>query len=112
MTAPDAEVIAAEISAALEGLDLLGFGRRIIQDAIAEAMPSYWEHRAETFEDCRPRPGDFLGRDPTAAQRIDLRCARSAAECRVRAATLRGDDLADPRFADDMALLGEGARRE
>lgn len=112
MSAPDAEVIAAEIRAALEGLDLVGFGRRIIQDAIAEATPSYWDRRAETFEDCRPRPGDWLGTDPTAAQRIDRRCARSAAECRVKAATLRGDDLADPRFAADVALLGEGARRE
>lgn len=25
------------------------FQRRVVQDAIAEALPSYWERRAETF---------------------------------------------------------------
>lgn len=53
---------------ALEGLDLQGMVRRLIQDAITAALPGQWERRARVFESARPRPGDYLG----AASAADL----------------------------------------
>ncbi len=89
----------------LAGVDLAAAADRLVADAISSALPAQWEARARVFEDCRPRPGDFLGRDPNAAGAIDARCSRMAAACRIHAAGLRGDDLSDPRFAADLRLL-------
>ena len=91
---------------ALEELDLSGMVRRLLQDAFTAAIPGQWERRARVFESCRPRPGDYTG----AASRDDLdaldhRNAVSAAQCRMHAAMLRGDDLTSPEHAADVALL-------
>ena len=96
----------AAIRTALEGIDLEQAARRLIREAIAEALPTQWERRAKTFESCRPRPGDYTG----AATRGDLavldrRNALIAAQCRLHAAMLRGDDLLDERHAADVALV-------
>ena len=94
------------IRTALEGIDLEQAARRLIREAIAEALPTQWERRARVFESCRPRPGDYTGaatRDDLAA--LDHRNAVSAAQCRMHAAMLRGDDLTSPEHAADVALL-------
>lgn len=91
---------------ALEELDLSGMVRRLLQDAFTAAIPGQWERRARVFESCRPRPGDYTGaatRDELAA--LDHRNAVSAAQCRMHAAMLRGDDLTSPEHAADVALL-------
>ena len=96
----------AQVRRALAGLDLGSHVGDLVRDAISTALPAQWEARARVFEDCRPRPGDYLGLDPGAAQRIDRRCAVSAAQCRLHAAVLRGDDILDPEHAADRALIG------
>ena len=96
----------AQVRRALAGLDLGAHGDDLLADCINSALAGQWEQRARVFEDCRPRPGDYLGRDPQAAARVDARCARSAAACRLHAAVLRGDDLLDDHHADDIRRLG------
>ena len=91
---------------ALEELDLSGMVRRLLQDAFTAAIPGQWERRARVFESCRPRPGDYTGaatRDELAV--LDRRNALIAAQCRLHAAMLRGDDLLDERHAADVALV-------
>ncbi|MEA5053738.1 MAG: hypothetical protein VB093_09900 [Propionicimonas sp.] len=96
----------ARVRRALAGLDLGAHVGDLVRDAIGSALPTQWEARARVFEDCRPKPDDFLGSDPSAAARVDARCARSAAACRLHAAMLRGDDLLDDHHADDLRRLG------
>ena len=96
----------AQVRRALAGLDLGAHVGDLVADAIGSALPAQWEARARVFEDCRPRPGDFLGSDPSAAQRVDARCARQAAACRLHAALLRGDDILEAHYRDDLRLLG------
>ena len=91
---------------ALEELDLSGMVRRLLQDAFTAAIPGQWERRARVFESCRPRLGDYTGgasRDDLAA--LDHRNAVIAAQCRLHAAMLRGDDLLDEHYAADVALV-------
>ena len=95
----------AQVRRALAGLDLAAHTNDLLADAIGSALPGQWEARARTFEGCRPKPGDYLGSDPGAAARIDTRCARSAAACRLHAALLRGDDI-PKAHRDDLRLLG------
>ena len=91
---------------ALEELDLSGMVRRLLQDAFTAAIPGQWERRAQVFESARPRPGDYLGAASAAdLDALDRRNAVSAAQCRIHAAILRGDDLLDPRHAADAALI-------
>lgn len=95
----------AQVRRALAGLDLGAHVDDLVADCINSALPAQWEARARVFEDCRPKPGDYLGSDPSAAARIDARCARSAAACRLHAALLRGDDIPEAH-RDDLRLLG------
>lgn len=96
----------AAIRTALEGIDLEQAARRLIREAIAEALPTQWERRAGVLESCRPRPGDFHGSASDAdLAALDQRNSVSAAQCRLHAALLRGDDLLDPRHAADVALV-------
>ena len=91
---------------ALEELDLSGMVRRLLQDAFTAAIPGQWERRARVFESCRPRPGDYTGAATRAElDALDRRNAVSAAQCRMHAAMLRGDDLTSPEHAADVALL-------
>ena len=96
----------SQVRRALAGLDLAAHTNDLLADAIGSALPAQWEARARIFEDGRPKPGDYLGTDPGAAQQVDRRCARSAAACRLHAALLRGDDLLDSEHHDDLRLIG------
>lgn len=62
------------------------FRARVIQDALAEALPGYWLRRAECFESARHRPGDFRGEstDEQLAAR-DAALVALVDECRRRA---------------------------
>lgn len=80
---------------------LATFGVRLIEEAIADALPFVWERRAEQLEQARPRPGDFNGRataEDLAAR--DRRLAEQAAAAREHAELLRrypmpiGQDMA------------------
>lgn len=65
--------------------------RRAVEDAVTAALPGYWRRRAQTFEDARPRPGDFTGRATELdLAALDLRLARAAAACRRHADLLEG----------------------
>lgn len=66
--------------------ELTRFSVRLIQDAIATAAPWFWLRRAQTFEDARPRSGDYIGQATAAdlAER-DARLAGSAEVCRLHA---------------------------
>jgi hypothetical protein len=70
---------------------LLGpFGRRCVEEAITQAMPAHWEHRAEQLEAARPRLGDFLGKSTLEERaRRDRDLAEAAAACREHAQLLR-----------------------
>lgn len=69
------------------------FQRRIIQDALADGTALYWLRRADTFEDARPRPGEFHGQATTAElNEADARCAAMARACRARAAACSVQD--------------------
>ena len=63
---------------------------RMIEDAVADALPDYWTRRAAEFEAARPRRGDYFGRS-TRADRIaqDARCAATAEACRQAAVVAR-----------------------
>ena len=62
------------------------FGRRVLQDALAEATSSYWLNRAQTLDAARSRPGDYVGAaSPEDLRRRDDELAQVAAACRARA---------------------------
>lgn len=86
---------------------------RMLEDAITEAMPWHWTHRAEQLEDARPRPTDYRGQ----ATREDLaeryaRLTEQADACRLHSRFLReyptpiGEDLA----ALVVAIIGGDPR--
>jgi len=63
------------------------FRQRVLQDALAEASASYWERRAQAFENARPRPGEFHGkRTPQRLQAKYDELTAIAQACRNRAA--------------------------
>lgn len=71
------------------------FQHRVLQDALNDAMASYWNRRADAFLAARPRPGDFTGN----ATRDDLReqwhrLTETANACRARARVSLLVDLA------------------
>lgn len=82
---------------------------RFLQDAFTEARAAQWRRRAEAFEWCRPRPGDFNGRataDELAAR--DARLARLARLCRFHARlieTSNGTEMA-AELAEMLAAEG------
>lgn len=62
------------------------FQHRVMQDALADATATFWNHRAELFEWARPRAGDYIGRATEADLRAaDQRCKAVAEGCRRRA---------------------------
>lgn len=63
-----------------------GFARRVVEDALNEATPIYWEKRAETFEAARRRPCDFTGTATGDELSVRDRALRETAQaCRARA---------------------------
>ena len=94
------------------GLDayLLSFARRILADALSEAMPAVWLRRAEALEAAAPREGDYHG----TATREELsarwtRCRETAEACRRHAALLAASDPDPLILAEVEAVLGEAA---
>lgn len=72
------------------------FRERVVQEALAQALPAYWLRRAELFEWAVSKPGDRPGTEETAEQQVkrDELLLALAQECRQRAAvreTLDGD---------------------
>ena len=65
------------------------FRQRVLQDALAEAISTYWQRRAASFDAAMPRPGDRTGR-ATAEQieQLRLRVSAIALACRQRASSL------------------------
>lgn len=63
------------------------FRRRVLQDAVAEALPAYWLHRAELFRWAKSKPADRPGVDETTQQQElrDSMLEALAVECVRRA---------------------------
>ena len=61
--------------------------RRAVQDAITDALVETGIWRSYSFEQARPRPGDFTGL-ATPAELADERCAEVALACRNHADAL------------------------
>lgn len=98
------------VKRALATIDWEQSQKRFLADVLASALPSQWDDRARTFEAARPKPDDYTGR--ASAQELsdlDARLAELAAGCRLHAAILRGDDLASPSLAADVALYDPDA---
>jgi hypothetical protein len=80
-----------------------------LTEAAAEATPEHWQRRADTFENARPRPGDYNGR--ATAQDLaerDARCAATAQACGNKAAFLLMDTPSETTPLIN-AVLQEGA---
>ena len=80
---------------------------RMLQETIAAALPFTWDRRAEQLESCRPRPGDFTGRQSDADR--DARLAAQAQSCRDHARFLRAypSDIFEMFRDDVLTLMGE-----
>lgn len=66
--------------------DIDQFRKRVLQDAFTDARAVNWLKRAQTFENARPRPGDFPGRaTPAQIAEQDRRLAAAALACRNHA---------------------------
>lgn len=75
----------------------------ILADAMAEGMARFWERRAATMEDARPRPGDFVGKaTPSELAERFQRLTSTALQCRRHAQLLRTDGL-PPHIHDEIA---------
>lgn len=108
MTGTRTRTLAAELLADERTLERVAV--RVLEDAFTEAVPDYWERRAERFEAARPRPGDFPGRAGQAAlDAADARLAATAQACREAAELARTTrpwwvaDLVAEEVADAVA---------
>lgn len=62
------------------------FRKRVVQDALTEAMADYWNRRAAVMEWARPRPDEFHGEATTEQLREQwYRLTATAEACRQRA---------------------------
>ena len=68
-------------------------GRRILQDVFNESLATCWERRAQTFEDARRKPGDYVPLhsriDPEERAKRDRDLAETALACRRKAEFIR-----------------------
>jgi hypothetical protein len=75
--------------------DIDSFRRRVLQQALTEALPSYWERRARSFDDVHPDELPLpLEADPEAAARGSS-AAQAALACRRHAWLLAQELPAD-----------------
>ena len=80
----------------IDGGAVAHFNARVLADCLAEATSSYWQRRAEAFEDAAPRSGDYSGQStPEDRSAARERCLNTAAACRARA-SLEGPGLPVP----------------
>ena len=85
------------IAAAADKLSYVDhFRARVVQDALTEAMRSYWLRRAAAFEAARYRPGiDYPGLATIEEHRAKWRqLTEKAAACRAHATICLFDDTA------------------
>jgi hypothetical protein len=83
--------------------DAAHFRARVLQDALAEGLSIYWERRAQTFLNARPRAGDFRGN--SSAEQLaasDRRLVATAQACRYRASLGLGAD--DNELVDQVLV--------
>jgi hypothetical protein len=83
-------LVRSEVSRILARIDTAEpIRRRVVQDAMNDALACTWRRRAELFEWARPRPGDFNG-NATAAEMAerDRLLAAQAKACRNKAILL------------------------
>ncbi len=76
-------------------LDVDHFRARVLQDALNEALPGYWEHRADTF-----------------ARVGTLTAAATERACRRHAWLLRRDGIPTAVLRELAAVLEETALKE
>lgn len=95
------------VTVAVDGLPHMT--RRLLQDAVNEALAATWERRAAAFLAARPRPGDYRGRatDADLRQRWQ-RLTEVAQACRARAAVSRRHEGIDADV-EAVAVGGEAA---
>jgi hypothetical protein len=76
-------------------VDAEHFRRRVLQDALQEALGSHWRRRASTLLRCVSRPDDFLGRStPEQRAERDSRLRADAERCLIHAGVIeRGPDM-------------------
>jgi len=85
--------------------DVEVFAVRVIQEAIAQALPDVWRRRAAQFDwivDGGPGGKTIPASDPIAR-----RARRDAAWCRIHAHLLAGGDALDDAIAADRELTME-----
>lgn len=67
---------------------------RFLEQLLSEATAVHWERRAQTFEQARPRPTDYVGRArPADLEALDQRCRETAQACRRHAQLIRTTGL-------------------
>jgi hypothetical protein len=80
-------------------IDIENFRRRVLQDAMTEALPQYWERRARQFDsvhpDESPLPIDVGSPEPSPELKLASDAARTALACRRHAHLLRNSELLD-----------------
>jgi len=76
--------------------------RRVVQEALNDALACTWRRRADLLEWARPRPGEYAGQ-ATAAELAarDRRLAAQAQACRNKATLL------DLRILDDFEVASD-----
>lgn len=77
------------------------FYMRVVQDAISEGHAAQLRKRAETFEACRPRKGDWPGRATPEQRREQDRRVRAIAEALRHKAALIEAEARSSRSASD-----------
>lgn len=63
---------------------------RFLEQLLTEATATYWERRAATFDQARPKRGDYPGHaGPADLAALDARCRDTAQACRNHAQLIR-----------------------
>lgn len=67
------------------------FQRRVLVEALRDAMPATWDRKAREFINAMPWPSDFNGRaTPEELDARRRRCLAAADACRARAVAVEG----------------------
>lgn len=90
--------------------------RRILQDVFTEGLAAYWERRAQTFEDARAKPGDYVPLhsriDPAERGARDRDLAETALACRRKAQSIRAHGDSEAVYMVALAVLDPLAARD
>lgn len=81
---------------------------RFLEQLLSEATAIYWTRRAATFDQARPRPGDYAGRaTPADLAARDLRCRETAQACRHHAQLIRSAGTLAGAASEALLILSE-----